>query len=113
MVTAYETIAADLRADLLAGVYKVGDTLPSRQELCSRFGVAPMTIRNALSVLTGEGLIVLYQGKPASVVAMPEPERPPPPSVTASSLTLTAIDRRLRRIEGLLDEIMSRLPASP
>ncbi|MBN3583110.1 GntR family transcriptional regulator [Algoriphagus aestuarii] len=59
----YLTVQKDLRRSIIEGKYKVGDLLPSENELCSKYGIARMTVRNALSNLESEGLIERQKGK--------------------------------------------------
>lgn len=58
----YSQIAATLRAEMQAGAWPVGAKLPAIDELAARFGVAPLTMRQALMTLEGEGLIRRRQG---------------------------------------------------
>lgn len=59
----YRLVQKDLRRSIIEGKYKVGDLLPSENELCSKYGIARMTVRNALSNLESEGLIERQKGK--------------------------------------------------
>ncbi|WP_345457449.1 GntR family transcriptional regulator [Actinoallomurus oryzae] len=68
----YVRIADDIRRDIASGRYAVGDPLPSVAELATRFGVAKMTISNAIAALRDEGLIQTRQGSPSIVLATPE-----------------------------------------
>ncbi|GLY79724.1 GntR family transcriptional regulator [Actinoallomurus iriomotensis] len=68
----YVRIADDIRRDIASGRYAVGDPLPSVAELATRFGVAKMTISNAIAALRDEGLIQTRQGSPSIVLAAPD-----------------------------------------
>lgn len=59
----YRIVQKDLRRSIIEGKYKVGDLLPSENELSSKYGIARMTVRNALSNLESEGLIERQKGK--------------------------------------------------
>lgn len=59
----YRLVQKDLRRSIIEGKYKVGDLLPSENVLCSKYGIARMTVRNALSNLESEGLIERQKGK--------------------------------------------------
>lgn len=48
-----------------SGVLRPGDRLPSEQELARHFGVAPMTVRNALQVMRDLGILVTTRGRGA------------------------------------------------
>ncbi|MGW4897148.1 GntR family transcriptional regulator [Kitasatospora sp. NPDC004240] len=67
--TAYESIAKELSAEISSGTYPPGEPLPSSSELCQRFGVAPMTLRNALRLLESQGVLALRQGRAPLVLA--------------------------------------------
>ncbi|MFC7983790.1 GntR family transcriptional regulator [Streptomyces sp. NPDC057336] len=54
----YLRIAADLRRRIATGEFGPGDQIPTLPELCREYGdVSQTTIRNALRMLTNEGLI--------------------------------------------------------
>lgn len=53
----YLQIEATLRSKILTGDLKEGDRLPPENELSKQFGVSPLTVRQALSSLVGEGLL--------------------------------------------------------
>lgn len=55
-------IRDDLRTRLDAGEWGPGTRLPSETELAARYGVARMTIRQAVGALASEGAIVRRQG---------------------------------------------------
>ena len=67
----YVRIADDIRRDIASGQYAVGEALPSVADLAIRFGVAKMTISNAMAVLRDEGLIQTQQGSPSVVLSVP------------------------------------------
>lgn len=54
---AYMQITEDLRSQIQAGKYGPGDRLPSNRAMSEQYGVAAETLRQALDVLRGEGLI--------------------------------------------------------
>jgi len=55
-----EEIAAKLRAEITEGKMSAGTKLAAERELAQQFGVNRMTVRNALNILEGEGLIARY-----------------------------------------------------
>jgi GntR family transcriptional regulator len=56
------SIRDDLRMRITAGEWAAGDRLPSETDLAARYGVARMTIRQAIGALAGEGIVVRRQG---------------------------------------------------
>lgn len=67
----WAAIARCLREDVAEGRYAPGDKLPTEAELAERFGVNRHTVRHALSVLVGEGLVRTRRGAGAFVTARP------------------------------------------
>ena len=63
----YAYIARRLREDILAGVYAVGDRLPSETELSESFGVSRMTARLAVTQLVDDDTAYRVQGRGAFV----------------------------------------------
>jgi DNA-binding FadR family transcriptional regulator len=57
-----EVIVEQIRALVREGRLKPGDRLPSERELCERFGVSRVTVREALRVLEASGLVEIYVG---------------------------------------------------
>ncbi len=53
----YFQIESILKSKILTGELKEGDRLPPENELSKQFGVSPLTVRQALSFLVGEGLL--------------------------------------------------------
>jgi DNA-binding GntR family transcriptional regulator len=60
---AYLHIAQTLADRINSGVYAAGSRLPSGSELCAEFGVSPMTVRRALSLLENRGLVLGVKGR--------------------------------------------------
>lgn len=70
----YIQVAAALRAAILTRIFRPGEKLPSGPQLAERYGVARMTVQNALRQLRDEGLIVSRQG--SGVFVRERTERP-------------------------------------
>lgn len=60
---AFKQIAAALREAIAAGRIAPGDKIPSEAQLREHFGVARMTVRQALGELSAEGLLVAEHGR--------------------------------------------------
>lgn len=58
----YMIIANQLRAEIQAGVYRHNQMLPTEREIMERFSVSRQTVRQALSILVQDGIIVKRQG---------------------------------------------------
>jgi DNA-binding transcriptional regulator YhcF (GntR family) len=58
----YQQVSSALRASILTGKLAPGDQLPSGSQLASHYGVARMTVQQAVRVLRDEGLVVSRQG---------------------------------------------------
>lgn len=58
----YLRIHSNLRERITSGQWPVGSPLPSQRELADEFGVSIMTLRQALQLLTDEGLIETRHG---------------------------------------------------
>ncbi|MDX2974241.1 GntR family transcriptional regulator [Kribbella solani] len=58
----FKQVANALRAAILTKKVKAGEKLPSQNELATQYGVARMTIQQALRILRDEGLIVSRVG---------------------------------------------------
>jgi GntR family transcriptional regulator len=71
----YQQIASVLRDLILTGQLEPGAKLPSEARLIDHYGVARMTVRQALQELRGEGLIVSEHGRGVFVRPMPPVRR--------------------------------------
>lgn len=58
----YEQVADIILESIKSGEYKVGDRLPSIQQLAQIYGVSVASIREALNALRTIGVIELKQG---------------------------------------------------
>jgi DNA-binding FadR family transcriptional regulator len=73
---AYQQVADDLRAQIMAGLLKPGERLPPEPEIGRMFGVSRGTVREALRVLASQHLIETTRGvQGGSFVASPDPAR--------------------------------------
>ncbi|MDO9613316.1 MAG: GntR family transcriptional regulator, partial [Bacteroidota bacterium] len=61
--TRYKEIETLLKVKIQHGVLKVGDYLPSENELCTNFSITRTTVRKALDNLLKEGYIEKQHGK--------------------------------------------------
>lgn len=59
----YAKIAGDLRAQITDGTYGPGALLPSRNELADMYSVSAITAKDALAVLSHEGLAQAIRGR--------------------------------------------------
>lgn len=62
-VPVYIQLADDIRSMITSGKIKPGEKLMSENEMMREYGVARLTVREALSVLVNEGLIEKKHGK--------------------------------------------------
>lgn len=70
----YVQVANALRAAILTKVFKPGEKIPSGTELAKQYGVARMTVQQALRLLKDEGLVQSRQG--SGVYVRERTERP-------------------------------------
>lgn len=59
----YQVLQNDIKRDILTGIFREGDLLPSENELCARYNVTRSTVRKALDGLVNDGYIIKKQGK--------------------------------------------------
>ena len=96
----YEQVADQLRELILHGGFADGDKLPSETQLAADFGVSRTTIREALRVLVGQGLVRTIKGVNAGSYACR-------PSIEAISETIQSGIALLADYEQItLDEFL-------
>lgn len=59
----YQQIMLILQDEIMSGVYRAGDLLPSEAELCRMYSVSRITAKQALDELATAGLATRYRGK--------------------------------------------------
>ncbi|MEU0568564.1 winged helix-turn-helix domain-containing protein [Nonomuraea sp. NPDC005983] len=104
----YLRIAEDIRRDIASGRYAVGEQLPVARELSEQYGVAMMTIGNALAVLRDEGLIETRQGSGSFVTRTPDDNEAAPTSGEHSE-EFRIISEQLREIRQHMQKLTVRL----
>ena len=70
----YQKIALDIKDDILRGKYKPNEQLPFEKEICEKYNVSKMTVKKALDLLVGEGLIIKRRGSGTFVKDITENE---------------------------------------
>ena len=71
----YVQLADLLRRRIARGVWRIGDRLPTLDDLVREFDVARVTVRQAVELLAREGLVVAQQGRGTFVIAVPVRDR--------------------------------------
>ena len=71
----YIQIEEQLKRRILAGEFEVGTAIPSERDLTESFGVSRMTLRQAVTNLVNDGLLVREKGR-GTFVASPKVEQP-------------------------------------
>ena len=84
-VPLYEQLYRLIRADILGGVLKTGERLPSRRAFSQHLGISSMTVSGAYAQLQSEGYIEAVSRSGYYVCAVPQ--RPARPADTATAVT--------------------------
>src|SRR6185437_7418855 len=74
-VPRYLQVASVLRRRIRDGHWPVGARIATLEELEGEFGVARVTVRQAIDLLQGEGLVKSFQGRGTYVTRAPEKDR--------------------------------------
>jgi GntR family transcriptional regulator len=74
-VPAFKQIANQIREAIRSGAVAAGERLPSETDLIAHYGVARMTVRQALADLRSEGIVVAEHGRGVFVKARPPVRR--------------------------------------
>jgi GntR family transcriptional regulator len=82
----FKQLAEQLRDRIHAGALRPGDALPTQAQLTAEYGVSVTTIREAIDVLRGEGLVETVRGKGVFV------RQPPPVRRVASTRYADQLD---------------------
>ena len=108
-----QVIVDQIKALVREGKLAIGDRLPSERDLCQRFGVSRVTVREALRVLEANGLIEIRVGaRGGAFVSTPSKERLGEglaDLMTMSPLTPANVTEARRVIEvGILPFVVER-----
>ena len=71
-VPAHELVLAQLRRSIHLGHFGAGDRLPPERELARQLGVSRTTVREAVRVLEGEGLVEIKRGSSGGISVRPQ-----------------------------------------
>lgn len=100
----YAAVAETIRRAVALGRYLPGDRLPAERALAADLGVARATLREALRLLEGEGMLAIRRGAAGGAVVLP------------GALGVAADPRTLRerayQFEDLLDFRLAVEPAA-
>lgn len=99
-IALYVQLASIMRAQIKAGAWIDGAEVPTIDELCARYGVARVTVRQALQMLAAEGLVASQRGRRTLVTYdARKPDAAPlyavmePMLVMAADHVITVLDR--------------------
>ncbi len=70
-IALYARVASMLRERIRAGEWGLGAQIPTVDELSRQYGVAEITLRQAVKTLGSEGLLLARRGKGTFVVGVP------------------------------------------
>ncbi|MCD8510416.1 MAG: GntR family transcriptional regulator [Bacillus sp. (in: Bacteria)] len=85
----YYQLEEEIRRSIQSGEFKPGDLLPSEREYSERYEISRMTVRQAITKLATEGLIVRQKGR-------------------GTFIAEKAIEQPLKGITSFTEEILSR-----
>jgi GntR family transcriptional regulator len=110
-VPRYAQLAELFRQRIARGVWTKGQKLPSLEELVSEFQVARVTVRQAVNLLAGDGLLSPQPGRGTFVTAAPVEDRRL--RLESSLRALADVYRNDRPELTLLEEASASPPLKP
>ncbi len=100
----YELVLDQIRRAIQLGRFLTGERLPSERELADQLGVSRTTVREAMRVLQGEGMIETRRGRSGGAVVIA-------PKITPAERRRT-VRRRLAELENVFDYRLAIEPAA-
>jgi GntR family transcriptional regulator, transcriptional repressor for pyruvate dehydrogenase complex len=100
----YELVLDQIRRAIQIGRFLAGERLPSERELADQLGVSRTTVREAMRVLQGEGLIETRRGRSGGAVVI-APEATP-------AERRRVVRHRLAELENVFDYRLAVEPAA-
>lgn len=64
----YRQIASELRDQIVSGVWREGDRLPTEPQLQEQYGASRNTVRDATALLINEGLVHRVPGRSGGMI---------------------------------------------
>jgi GntR family transcriptional regulator len=109
----YLQVADHLRSAISSGDLRPGQKLPAQKQLAREYGVAPMTINNAVRLLREQGLLISSHGRGVFVrgqLDQPDSldEAVPHPDVEELRSDIDDLRRQFGRLEALLIDLYGR-----
>jgi DNA-binding GntR family transcriptional regulator len=101
----HRKLYAILKKHIVDNIYNEGDLLPSENELCQLYGMTRPTVRQALSTLASDGLIIKHQGK-GSIVHHPTKEI----GILSVSGTTSAVGDRNLKTKIIIKPVLKKWP---
>lgn len=102
--SSYELVVEQVRRAIQLGRFGVGDKLPPERELSQQLGVSRTTVREAMRVLQGEGLVEVRRGRSGgAIVSGATPSR---------SEIRRLLRQRLAELEAVIDYRLIVEPAA-
>jgi GntR family transcriptional regulator/GntR family frlABCD operon transcriptional regulator len=98
----YRKLYEILRKQIMDGVYRPGDLLPSENDLCSLYAITRPTVRHALDAMLNEGMIHKHKGKGSIVKGPPNGIGILSISGTTSALGMHNLSTRILSKPGLI-----------
>jgi len=93
---AYVKVAAAIREAILSGELEPGQAIPSEAQLIQQYGVARETVRRAMAMLRGEGLIITEHARGSYVRNVPEKREVVIRSTAVVTSRMPTVDERER-----------------
>lgn len=101
-------VAASIRHDIVRGLFRPGDRLPTEAELSRGLGVSRNVVREAVAQLRSEGLVTSRQGVGAFIA---EPEAVPTLRIDSADLAAAEQYRSLMELRLILETEAAALAA--
>ena len=110
-VPLYEALYRCIRGDILSGVLRAGEKLPSKRALAQHLEVSKITVETAYNQLLAEGYICSREkvGYFVEAVERPAPRTPAPPSAKKTAPPLPLLDLTRSGTEHFPFSVWSRL----
>lgn len=106
-VTLYAQLASILRDRIVSGIWKMGEEIPTLEQLVEEFSVARVTVRQAVQILAVEGLLSSQRGRRTLVTFEPPKANANPLYSSTGSINS---DGHNYSIELLSHELFEGLP---